>query len=200
VVGSACEKHDFVQDFIQASSVAVRAGASIIEANFSCPNVVTGEGKIYSNASSVYEIASKMVNALGSTPLILKMGVFDKKEEMKEVFEAAARAGVRGIAGINTLSMKVVDEAGQPALGPSRIHSGVCGGPIRSAALDWVHEANAVIKGRRLPLTLVGCGGITLPQHFDEFIAAGATVAMSATGMMWDPYLALRYHYMHATK
>ena len=31
-------------------------------------------------------------------------------------------------------------------------------------------------------------------DQFDQFLKAGASVAMSATGMMWDPFLALRYH------
>jgi len=198
VVGSACNKKDFVEDFINTAKIAVDAGASIIEANFSCPNVVTGEGKIYNNDHSVYEIGGSMVKALGEVPLVLKVGVFEEKEEMKKVFEAAARAGVRGIAGINTLSMKVVDKQGLPALGPARIHSGVCGGPIRAAALDWVRTAHSIIKDNQLPLTLIGCGGITIPGHFDEFLEAGAAVAMSATGMMWDPFLALRYHLLHA--
>ena len=33
-----------------------------------------------------------------------------------------------------------------------------------------------------------------LPEHFDAFLEAGADIATTATGMMWDPYLALRYH------
>ena len=72
--------------------------------------------------------------------------------------------------------------------------SGICGGPIRAAALDWVAQARKIIKEERLDLALVGCGGIMLPAQFDAFLEAGADVAMSATGMMWDPFLALRYH------
>ena len=41
---------------------------------------------------------------------------------------------------------------------------------------------------------MLGCGGIAKPEHFEEFLKAGAAIAMTATGMMWDPYLALRYH------
>jgi dihydroorotate dehydrogenase (NAD+) catalytic subunit len=40
---------------------------------------------------------------------------------------------------------------------------------------------------------LIGCGGITLSEHFDEFLDAGAEVATTATGMMWDPLLGLRW-------
>jgi len=194
IVGSACDKKDFVDDYIRAAQIAVNSGAEVIEANFSCPNVVTGEGKIYSSPSGVYDIASSIVKSLGHIPLLIKVGVFDDKAQMREVFKAAARAGVKGICGINTLSMKVVDSSGQPALGPGRALSGICGGPIRAAALDWVRSAHEIVEQERLPLTLVGCGGIMKPNQFDEFLEAGADVAMSATGMMWDPLLALRYH------
>lgn len=194
VVGSSCDKSEFVDDFVNTALLAVRAGASIIEANFSCPNVVTGEGKIYSNPNGVFDIASAMTRALGDVPLLIKMGVFEEQEQLKSVIKAAARAKVRGICGINTLSMKVVDPQGQPALGPTRAYSGICGGPIRVAAIDWVKQANTIIRDEKLDLALVGCGGIMLPDQFDQFLDAGAQVAMSATGMMWDPLLALRYH------
>jgi len=200
VVGSTTEKAEFVDDFVTTALLAVKAGATIIEANFSCPNVVTGEGKIYSNPDGVYNIASALVKALGHIPLLIKVGVFDDPAQMRNVFKAAARAGVRGISGINTLSMKVVDEHGQPALGPTRGYSGICGGPIRAAAIDWVKQAKTIISEEKLDLVLVACGGIMLPSQFDDFLHAGAHVAMSATGMMWDPFLALRYHEMHAQK
>lgn len=88
----------------------------------------------------------------------------------------------------------MIDSTGQPALGPGRINSGICGGPIRAAAVDWVQSAHDIITKEKLPLVLVGCGGIMKPEQFDTFLNAGADVAMSATGMMWDPLLALRYH------
>lgn len=92
----------------------------------------------------------------------------------------------------------MVDEGGQPALGPGREYSGICGGPIRAAAVDWVKQASTIIKEENLDITLLGCGGVMLPNQFDDFLNAGAKVAMSATGMMWDPFLALRYHQTHA--
>lgn len=92
----------------------------------------------------------------------------------------------------------MINDKGEPALGATRCYSGICGGPIRAAAIDWVKQAHTIIKEENLDLTLVGCGGIMLPSHFDEFLNAGANIAMSATGMMWDPFLALRYHEAHA--
>lgn len=197
VVGTPAKNGDpntFKEDFVQAALLAKESGAKIIEANFSCPNVSTGEGCIYYNPESVFEIGSALTKALGDIPLIIKLGLFPELELMRKTFLAAARAGVRAICGINTISMKVLNAEGQPALGLNRLTSGICGNPIREAALNFVREARTINDREKLGFCIMGVGGVTAPQHFREFLNAGADVAMCGTGMMWDPYIALRYH------
>ena len=143
---------------------------------------------------TVYEFAKKISKAVHPIPLLIKVGVFPNHPLMKSMFSAAARGGAQGICGLNAVSMEVTDSRGHPALGEHRKTSGVCGGAIRAQALHFLRAASEIIREDRLGLVLLGCGGITLPEHFDEFFHAGAQIALSATGMMWDPYLALRYH------
>ncbi|HAT04070.1 MAG TPA: dihydroorotate dehydrogenase [Candidatus Magasanikbacteria bacterium] len=190
-------KGDFIEDYARSAAIAKDAGAKIIEINFSCPNVATGEGSIYTDANTVYMIARRVVKEIGATPLIIKVGYFTQLDNLKEVLYAAARAGARAVCGINTIGMKIINTEGKPALGENRLSSGVCGSPIKKGALEFIRYARAIIDAEKLGLTLMGVGGITLPEHFDEFFNAGAEVAMSATGMMWDPYLAVRYHQIH---
>jgi dihydroorotate dehydrogenase (NAD+) catalytic subunit len=57
----------------------------------------------------------------------------------------------------------------------------------------FLQSSRKIIQENSLPLHLIGCGGVTHASHFDEFLQAGAEIAMSATGMMWDPFLALRW-------
>jgi len=194
VVGTPHRKGTFVDDFVLAARLAKEAGAKIIEANFSCPNVGKSEGSLYTSPESVYEYAKRISDAIQPTPFIIKVGAFSSRGQMKEVFSAAARGGVQGICGLNAVSMEVTDDQGRAALGEDRKTSGVCGGGIRSQALHFIRDAAKTIHDEKLGLVLLGCGGITLPEHFDEFLQAGAQIAMAATGMMWDPYLALRYH------
>jgi dihydroorotate dehydrogenase (NAD+) catalytic subunit len=193
VVGSVRNDRTFLEDFVKVAQLAKEAGAKIIEANFSCPNVGKAEGCLYINPTAVAEIGSALVKAIAPIPLIIKVGTFVSEEQLREILLAAAKAGIRAVSGINTVSMAVVDDQGNPALGPSRLTSGVCGGPIREAALHFVESAARINQEEKLDLTLIGVGGITLPEHFDQFFDKGADVAMSATGMMWDPYLAVRY-------
>jgi len=193
IVGTPRPNEDFVEDFALAAALAKEAGSRLIEADFSCPNVVSCEGSIHTNPETIYTLCKRMKEVIGNLPLIIKVGVISQEKTMKEVMQAAVRSGVEAICGINTVSMKVVNPDGSPALGPNRIQSGVCGGPIRGAALDFIKMASKVNREEQFGLTIMGTGGVTLPEHFDLFFEAGADVAMSAVGMMWDPFLALRY-------
>lgn len=197
VFGSERPGVDTFDDFVDTALFAKECGAHILEANYSCPNVSASEGSLYSNPDAVFTLSSKLVKAIGDTPLIIKVGLFPNPECMREVFLAAARAGVRAICGINTISMQVVNDSGEPALGPDRKKCGVCGGPIRYAALEFTQRARDLIDKERLDMTLITTGGATQPEHFQDFLNAGADIAMTATGMMWDPYLATKYHKHH---
>jgi dihydroorotate dehydrogenase len=194
VVGTQRSDLSFLDDFVAAASLAKEAGAKIIEANFSCPNVGKSEGSLYTSPTAVRDIGQALAKAIAPLPLIIKVGTFASSSLMKAVLIAAAKAGVRAISGINTVSLPVVDARGNPALGKERMTSGICGGAIRSVALDFVANAARINRDELLGLTLIGVGGITLPEHFDLFFEQGPDIAMSATGMMWDPYLAARYH------
>lgn len=194
VFGSQRPGIDIIDDFVAAAQMAKDFGAKIIEANYSCPNVSSKEGSLYASPDLVYNFSKRIVAALQDTPLIIKMGPITSEENMRKVLTAAARAGARGVCGINTISMKVLDHKGAPALGPGRSTAGICGSPIRHAALDFTQRARGIIDREKLNLALLTTGGATQPAHFRHFLEAGADIAMTATGMMWDPYLALRYH------
>jgi dihydroorotate dehydrogenase (NAD+) catalytic subunit len=197
VVGSPRPNEDFLEDFVKTAQLAVDAGAKIIEANFSCPNVSTKDGILYNNPDTVLQYATEIVEAISPIPVIIKVGTFHDESCMRQVFVNAAKAGVRAVSGINTVSMPVVDQAGEPALCDKRLTSGVCGGPIRPAALEFTKNAARIIHEEKLDLMLMSGGGITKPEHFDSFLNAGADIVWTATGMMWDPYLAMRYHERH---
>ena len=195
IVGTPNQGVSFVQDFVRAAELAKAAGAKLIEANLSCPNVGKAEGQLYTNPDAVYEFAHAIARAVHPIPLILKTGVFPSRDSLRDALEAAARAGARAICGINSVSYHVVDQSGNPALGPHRSSSGVCGAPIRKQAAEFLQAASSIIRKEKLDLELLGCGGVVKSEHFDELLSSGAGIAMSATGMMWDPFLALRYHW-----
>lgn len=199
VFGEASEQRSLPEDFAWIAAFAKESGAQIVEANFSCPNVGDKKGILWQDAQSVYEVTRAMTKVLGDTPLLLKVGVLSggdlpSDRILEELLLSAAKGGARGICGINTVSMTVCNESGEFALGPERPTSGVCGASIRSVALNWTRKVRNALNRLSLPLSLVSCGGAMTADHFQDFLSAGADIASSATGMMWDPYLALRYH------
>lgn len=181
----------FIEDFVAVALQAKSYGAQVIEANFSCPNVTTAEGCLHTNDEMVYRVASRIVGAIGSVPLIIKVGTFPSTESMRRALVAAARGGARAVCGINTISMSVVNDDGSSALGQGRLVSGICGNPIRDAAIAFTRQARKIIDEEKLGLVLMTTGGAVLPYHFDVFLNAGADIAMTATGWLWDPYIAI---------
>lgn len=197
VVGST-DRGDFFQDFVEAALLAKECGAHIIEANYSCPNVASKEGSLYLDPEMIFALTQRISRAISPIPLIIKVGCYPNAMLLEEACQSISRGGARAIAGINTISKEVLSPAGAWTLGPERKLSGICGAPIRHAALKFIRDSRHIIDKNKLDLVLIGCGGITMPEHFDQFFNSGAHIAMTATGMMWDPYLALKYHQEHS--
>lgn len=195
IVGTPQSGVSLIDDFIKTARIALEAGTHFIEANFSCPNVSTSEGMLYLNPEAVEEVARAIVQAIHPVPLIIKVGTFPTKERLRDVLQSAARARVRAVCGINSVSMSIMSQNGGRGLDEFRTTSGVCGAAIRSRAFEWIQDAVSIIQKDRLDLIILGCGGLMEPQHFEECLEKGAAIAMTATAMMWDPYLALRYHW-----
>jgi dihydroorotate dehydrogenase len=193
IYGEGVSEAAMAKDFLATALLAKQAGADIIELNLSCPNLLKEAEPIYWDAALVYKLSAHVVSGVGDVPVCVKLGLLPASFSLNETLQAMARAGVRGVSAINAISMRVLDPAQQPALG-KRLFSGVSGYPIRALALQFIRNINQINQEKRLNLVILGMGGITLPEHFAEFFTAGADIALSATGMMWNPYLAWQYH------
>ncbi len=180
---------EFVQDYALAAKLSVETGAKVLEANLSCPNI-GNEGLVCYNLEMTEKVAEAIRKEIGDTPLILKVGYYTSDEDLKKLVEIAGKYA-QGIAAINTISAEVVDKAGNQALpGKNRLRSGVCGAGIKWAGLDMVRRLRKATGDRQQALKIIGVGGVTKPEDYFEYREAGADAVMSATGAMWNPYLA----------
>ena len=115
-------------------------------------------------------------------------------EQLKAVVKANMPF-VDGIAGINTMPGEVRNPDGTQALpGEGRLSSGICGSKIKDVSQDFVEKLVQIKKELNGDFVICGVGGIMTAADFTERLDAGADIAMSATAIMWDPYLAQRYH------
>ncbi|MCA9770187.1 tRNA-dihydrouridine synthase [Candidatus Dependentiae bacterium] len=195
VYGSVEQKaRTFFDDFAYVAALVQEAGAQAVELNISCPNYC---GKsLYKNYYDVYKLV-KTVNRAVNLPIIIKVGVFDNYEQAKKVLYAAARAGARGICGINSMPRKVMNKDGKPTFG-KRIKAGISGKPIFSLAQEFIIDTRTIIDQEKLSLILLAAGGVTCADDFDVFLDLGADVAMSAGGAIWNPYIAHKWHKKHS--
>jgi dihydroorotate dehydrogenase len=182
---------DLAADYAKGALLAKEAGADMVEINLSCPNVATGEGSVYTDPDFSSKICKTVKQAIGSVPLIIKIGYLDDPVVLAKVVRANA-PHIDAISGINTLSFEVVDAAGAPAL-PGRKTSGVCGAAIRGCSMAQAARVVALKERERYDFSIIGVGGIMTTDHIRQYFRLGVDAVMSATGAMWDPYLAYRY-------
>jgi len=184
-------------DYARTAAMAREAGAQVVEINLSCPNVTSREGSIFADPDTARRICRETAAALREIPLMIKVGYYTSPEQMDEVLRAVAPL-VAAVAGINTLSFEVVGPDGAQALpGEGRLRSGVCGAAIRRCGLEQVKALAALKAAHKYDFALVGVGGIMTPEDADAYLEAGADAVMSATGAMWDPYLAQKWRRAH---
>ncbi len=183
-------QQEFIDDCVLAAKLSYETGAKVLETNLSCPNI-GNEGLICYNLDVTEQVAKGIRSVIGNTPLILKVGYYKDDADMEKLAEIANEYA-NGISGINTLQAEVRNAAGEQALpgSPARLRSGVCGAGIRWAGIDFVKRMKAIKDKRGFTFSLEGVGGVTVADDYKAYRDAGADVVMSATGAMWNPYLA----------
>ncbi len=182
-------QQEFIDDFIQAAKLANQTGAKILEANLSCPNI-GNEGLVCYNLEITEKITQGIRKVIGSTPLVLKIGYYQNNKDLEKLAQIANEYA-NDIAGINTLQAEVVDNKGKQALpGANRKKSGVCGYGITWAGLDTVKRLKNIKDKNKYKFSITGVGGVLTAKDYVDYKKAGADCVMSATGAMWNPYLA----------
>jgi dihydroorotate dehydrogenase (NAD+) catalytic subunit len=185
-------EQDFLNDWVLAARLMNETRIQVIEANFSCPNEGDKVGRLLCfDTVQSQRIAEAIKKEIGNTPLVIKIPYFESEVELRNMVKKLGNV-VDGFSAINTIPSVVHDEKGNQALpgGVWRLKSGVCGAPIKWAGLEMVKRLKELREEFNYSYTIIGVGGVSTPEDFMEYRNAGADVVMSATGAMWNPYLA----------
>lgn len=180
---------EFINDFADAASLSKETGTKVLEANLSCPNI-GNEGLVCFNLDATEAVCKEIRQRIGDTPLILKVGYYQNEDELARLANIASRYA-QGVAAINTLQVEVVNEQGKQALpGENRMKSGICGAGIQWAGLDMTKKLFDIRKKHKYNFEIIGIGGVMSADDYFLYREAGADSVQSATGAMWNPYLA----------
>ena len=185
----------FVRDFARVAAMAVEAGAPVIEANLSCPNI-GGHGLLCHDLAQAARVCAAIKEAAPNTPLLVKLGPYGPDaagDAALAALVAALTPTVAGFSAINSVPFRVLDAAGRPALpGPGREVSGVCGVAIRRYGLSVVARLAALRRASGARWGILGVGGVLTLSDYIAYRQAGADVVQGAAGPMWAPALARR--------
>jgi dihydroorotate dehydrogenase len=196
IMGTPGDGRDLIQDYADCARMAKEAGAKIIEANYSCPNVCTGEGTLYKDPETSSKISKAIRAVIGDTPFLIKMGLMDSYDELKKVVEANLPF-IDGVAGINTIAMNVRTPDGNQALpGPNRLQSGLCGSAIHDGGQLFTEQLAQIRTETKSDFVICGVGGMMTAEDLQARLDAGADIVMSATAAMWNPNLAREFRNM----
>lgn len=180
---------NFISDYALAAKLVKETGAKILEANLSCPNEGTGNLVCF-DVDTVSKIVYAIKKEIQDIPLLLKLAYFESDGLLQDLIEQVGGL-VQGLAAINTIAAKIVDEVGTQVLpGEGRMVSGVCGAGIKWAGLEMVRKLARVRDDLGLDYVIIGVGGVMNPADYLQYQIAGADAIMSATGAMWHPNLA----------
>lgn len=180
---------ELFDDYTQCAAWAKDAGADVIEANLSCPNVTTSEGQIYRSAEHSVAVCSRIRERIGTAAFVVKIGAFSSDGEARQWLGAVAPY-IDGVVTLNTLSRTILRGEQEAFLG--RPVAGVTGAGIAEAARDCVRQMVTLRDELGLNLVVLGVGGILDPEGFARMRKAGADAVLVATGAMLIPDLAIR--------
>jgi dihydroorotate dehydrogenase (NAD+) catalytic subunit len=197
VVATPSEKpnqSEVADDFGRCAQWAAEAGADVIEANFSCPNVCSAEGSIYTDPNFSRAITQTIRDRIGSKPLLIKVGHYKAIELMRR-FLLAVNGIANGVTLVNAISRPVLYRDGRPAFGPKYMRAGVLGRAIHAPCVQSVREAASIIRENNLQLSIAAVGGVSQAQDARDFFEAGADAIMLGSSPMYLPDIAgeLRY-------
>src|SRR3989344_959075 len=179
----------YIDDFVLVARLIKETGVKILEVNLSCPNEGTSNLLCFDIERS-RQVVEAIKSEIGNTPLIGKIAYFVDEKKLMALISGVGPV-LDGISAINTIAAEIRDKNGGQALpGEGRLKSGVCGAAIKWAGLDMVKRLKRLRSELNLKYTVIGVGGVMEPSDYFEYKTAGADAVMSATGAMWNPYLA----------
>ncbi|MEY4567469.1 MAG: hypothetical protein RLY14_2439 [Planctomycetota bacterium] len=188
--------HDIAEDFAICARWAVEAGAHVIEANLSCPNVCSAEGSLYHDAVASRMIALRIRASIHNVPLLLKVSTFRSQDAQRE-FMMSIDGIANGITLVNCITRPVLYRDGSPVFGMEYRNAGVLGRAIHEPAVDLVRQTREIVERNNLSLEIAAVGGVAGVEDMQDFWDAGADAILCGSSPMYNPNLAYEIKKSH---
>ena len=177
------------EEWTSLASRFEEAGASVIECNFSCPNMENDDlGMTIGQSEELIERFTKAVKRGTSLPVLVKLT--PNITDMVPMALAAKRGGADGISAINTIkSITGVDIdtlVAQPAVQGKSMVGGYSGAAVKPIALRFISDLGRCEELSGLHIS--GMGGAETWRDALEFLLLGAGSVQITTAVMQYGY------------
>ena len=166
-----------------------KAGANIIECNFSCPNMEDSDlGITIGQSEELVERFTKAVKKGTKLPVLVKLT--PNITDMVPLALAAKRGGADGIAAINTINsitgVNIDTLVAEPSVQGRSMVGGYSGAAVKPIALRFISDLSNCKELNDLHIS--GMGGIETWRDALEFILLGAGSVQVTTAVMQYGY------------
>ena len=173
------------EEWAYLAKEVTKAGADLIELNFSCPNMkYKGTGSDVGQIPELVEKYTKVVKENTNIPILAKMT--PNITDMRIPAEAARRGGADGISAINTIkSITDVDVNSlvpEPQVNGKSSLGGYSGHAVKPIALRFIAEMTTSENLKDMYFS--GIGGIYTWHDALEFMMLGCTSVQVTTSVM----------------
>ena len=173
-----------VDDYVRVvEAVDADAGFLAYELNVSCPNVKEG-GAVFCSREDLLREVIAAVRAVTRRPLLAKLA--PNVPDIGRLAEVAVAAGADGLTLVNTHPALLFDlETRRPVLGAGT--GGASGPALLPIGVHAVWQA-----ARRVPVPIIGVGGIRRGADAVQYLLAGASLVQVGTASFADPRASAR--------
>ena len=173
----------------ELASRCEEAGASVIECNFSCPNMEDADlGITIGQSEELVERFMRATKKGTSLPVLAKLT--PNITDMVPIAIAAKRGGADGIAAINTINsitgVNIDSFVAKPVVQGKTIVGGYSGAAVKPIALRFISDLCRCDELKNLHIS--GMGGIETWKDALEFILLGAGSVQITTAVMQYGY------------
>lgn len=193
--GESSQREALAEDYVRCARWAAQAGAHVVEANYSCPNVCSAEGQVYQDPRFSSELSRLLREALPSTPFLIKAGHFQTRASLRAFYKAVDGLA-DGVILVNGVSGRVLTRKGKAAF-PGHERVGILGRLIHAPALENVKTATTLTSKEGLRPRTLAVGGVLDEEDAADFFDAGAAAVLLGGGAALDPQLAIRMKTAH---
>ena len=172
------------EDYASCARWAFESGADVVELNFSCPNVKTPDGMLYTQPAASKDVLCRVRDLVGNKPLLVKLG-FVGEDALARSWVKLSEGLVEGLVMINCIGAKVQSADGKDFFsGESR---GIAGVAISEAVRKQVITFQSLIREHRSKLKTIAVGGVKEATDVSDYLKLGVEGVQTATAAMLNP-------------